>query len=110
MAKQHLKPLVAAVGAAFMATVAIAPAASAAENPFQATELTAGYNLADAHEGKCGEGKCGAEQKAKEGKCGEGKCGAEKKAKEGKCGEGKCGAEKKAKEGKCGEGKCGGNA
>jgi|CXWL01.1.fsa_nt_gi uncharacterized low-complexity protein len=42
-----------------------------------------------AHEGKCGEGKCGAE-KGKEAKCGaekgkEAKCGAEK-GKEGKCG------------------------
>ena len=91
MAKQHLKPLAAAVGAAFMATVALAPAASAAENPFQATELTAGYNLADGHEGKCGEGKCGGEKSSSEGKCGEGKCGGEKATKEGKCGEGKCG-------------------
>jgi uncharacterized low-complexity protein len=44
------------------------------------------------HEGKCGEGKCGAD-KAK----GEGSCGADKKSDakaehaEGKCGEGKCG-------------------
>ncbi len=79
-----------------------------AANPFAATDLAAGYQLAGA-EGACGshggeqkpEGKCG------EGKCGEGKCGADKAAGEGKCGaekkpEGKCG------EGKCGEGKCGG--
>ena len=81
---------------------------SAAENPFELTSLSSGYQVADNHEkghdGKCGEGKCGAEKKA-DGKCGEGKCGAEKKA-DGKCGEGKCGAEKKA-DGKCGEGKCG---
>ena len=75
--------------------------------------------------------KCGGEEKkadakeAKEAKCGEGKCGGEEKAakkvdskeaKEAKCGEGKCGGEEKAakkadskeaKEGKCGEGKCG---
>lgn len=82
MSKKTLKPLAAAVGAAFMASVAIAPLASAAENPFQANQLSSGYNLADSH----GEGKCG------EGKCGEGKCGEEKKSeKEGKCGEGKCG-------------------
>jgi len=46
--------------------------------------------------------------KGKEGKCGEGKCGAEKteKAGEGKCGEGKCGGEKteKAAEPKAEEG------
>ncbi|TNE83161.1 MAG: hypothetical protein EP334_00815 [Gammaproteobacteria bacterium] len=118
ISKKNLKPLAAAVGAAFMASVAIAPLASASENPFQANELRSGYNLADSHgEGKCGEGRCGeAKKAAKEGKCGEGKCGEEKKAaKEGKCGEGKakegnCGENKpKAKEGKCGEGKCGGN-
>ena len=88
MAKQTIKPLAAACGVAFMASVALSPATLAAENPFQADQLSSGYNLAAHHaEGKCGEGKCG------EGKCGEGK-----KAKEGKCGEGKCG-----------EGKCGGD-
>ncbi len=101
MSKYNLKPLAAAVGAAFMVSVAISPMASAAENPFQANELSSGYNLADSH----GEGKCGGnmDKAAKEGKCGE---GMGKAAKEGKCGEGKCGANKgKAmKEGKCGEG------
>ena len=103
------KPLVAAIGAAFVTSMAFAPAASAATNPFGATELDTGYMVLA--EGKCGEGKCGTEKaadKAKEAKCGEGKCGAEKaadKVKEAKCGEGKCGAEKaanKVKEGKCG--------
>ena len=61
-------------------------------NPFGAQQLESGY-MQVAPEGKCGEGKCGAEKKAmKEGKCGEGKCGGDKKAKkEGKCGEGECG-------------------
>jgi len=31
------------------------------------------------HEGKCGEGKCGANKAKMEGKCGEGKCGGDKK-------------------------------
>ena len=97
-------PLAIVAGAALVTSLAISFTAQASENPFQANELTSGYQLADAHEGKCGEGKCG-EKKAEEAKCGEGKCG-EDKAKEGKCGEGKCG-EDKAKEGKCGEGKCG---
>jgi len=52
---------------------------SAAENPFEATTLKQGYQLADSKskEGKCGEGKCGEkkEEKKHEGKCGEGKCG-----------------------------------
>ena len=105
MAKSKSLPLAAAVGAAVLATASLAPLASAAENPFTATDLGQGYNLAGNAEGKCGEGKCGegkcGEGKCGEGKCGEGKCGEEKSDKEGKCGEGKCG------EGKCGEGKCG---
>ncbi|HXG29703.1 MAG TPA: hypothetical protein VNJ47_12760 [Nevskiales bacterium] len=94
------KPIAMALGAAFALNGLAAQAASQGA-VFQAADLPAGYTLLA--EGKCGEGKCGAEKKAEEGKCGEGKCGAEKKA-----GEGKCGAEKKAEEGKCGEGKCGG--
>jgi len=96
MSEQKIKPLAAAVGAAFMVSVALSPVASAASNPFQLSELSNGYEVAgkDA-EGKCGEGKCGeAKPKAEsEGKCGEGKCGGAKpKAEsEGKCGEGKCG-------------------
>lgn len=50
-----------------MASVALAPMASAAENPFQANELSSGYNLADTH----GEGKCGEKKAAGEGKCGD---------------------------------------
>ena len=84
-----LNPLAMTVGAAFMASALSAPV-TAAENPFAATDLAKGYQLAG-NEGKCGEGKCG------EGKCGEDKGG------EGKCGEDKGG------EGKCGEGKCGGD-
>ncbi|MBQ0753791.1 MAG: hypothetical protein KBT87_05290 [Gammaproteobacteria bacterium] len=93
-----LNPLAAAVGVAFMASAFSAPV-TAAENPFATSDLGAGYQVAGDMEGKCGEGKCGADKKA-EGKCGEGKCGADKKS------EGKCGADKKG-EGKCGEGKCG---
>ena len=107
------KPLAIALGAAFVTTLASAPIANAAENPFAMSELSSGYQVADSHmeggdkgkaEGKCGEGKCGGDKaeaeggdKAKaEGKCGEGKCGGEKKMdKEGKGGEGKCGGDKK---------------
>jgi uncharacterized low-complexity protein len=108
--------LSAMIGAAFVASAALSPLASAAEAGFSSTNLQAGYTLADNHatksdgEHKCGEAKCGADKKAEgEHKCGEAKCGADKKAEgEGKCGEGKCGADKKAAgEGKCGEGKCG---
>lgn len=91
-----LNPLAATVGAAVVASALSAPVAQAAENPFAASDLNAGYQLASQAEGKCGEAKCGADKKA-EGSCGE-------KGAEGKCGEDKKG------EGKCGEGKCGGDA
>ena len=109
--KSTKKPLAIALGAAFVTSLAAAPVANAAENPFAMSELSSGYMVADSHmEGKCGEGKmkkegkCGEGKMKKEGKCGEGKCGEGKMDKEGKCGEGKM-----DKEGKCGEGKCGGS-
>ena len=97
------KPLAAAIGAAFVTSLAATPIASADSNPFAAQQLSSGYMVADSHEGKCGEAKCGAnkeETKTQEGKCGEDKANAE-----GKCGEGK--AAPKAVEAKCGEAKCG---
>ena len=123
MSNSSIKPVVAALGAAFLAS-AVTPMVSASvlNNPFVANDLEAGYDLAnygkEKGEGKCGEGKCGGgdagkaakegncggDKSAKEGKCGEGKCGGNKAAKEGNCG-----GDKSAKEGKCGEGKCGGN-
>ena len=91
MSKKTLKPIAAAIGTAFVLGVAATPA-SADANPFGMTDLNSGYQ--QVAEGKCGEGKCGAKDKAKkEGKCGEGKCGGDKK-KEAKCGEGKCGGKK----------------
>jgi uncharacterized low-complexity protein len=109
------KPIAIAVGSAFALTLGTA-AIAATDNPFEIKTLSSGYQVADNHakeggEGKCSEGKCGAD-KTKDGKCGEGKCGGEKKMEdgkcgEGKCGEGKCGGEKKMEDGKCGEGKCG---
>lgn len=112
MPSQSKKPIAAAVGTAFLASVALSPLAAATENPFQLNPLEAGYSLAEKAEaeGKCGEGKCG-----EEGKCGgkaatkesgeakqaEGKCGAGKGAAEGKCGA------QQATESKAGEGKCG---
>ncbi|OOZ40572.1 hypothetical protein BOW53_07270 [Solemya pervernicosa gill symbiont] len=108
--KMH-KNTIAALGTAFAVSLAAAPMANAAENPFQMTELSSGYMVADNHagkEGKCGEAKCGgakADDKAKEGSCGGDKAG-----KEGSCGGDKAAAPAKASgEGKCGEAKCGGN-
>ena len=103
----YIKPVAAIAGVAFVSSLAVSTTATAADNPFELSDLDAGYMLADGHkgeEGKCGEGKCG-DDKGEEGKCGEGKCG-DDKGEEGKCGEGKCGDEK-GEEGKCGEGKCG---
>ena len=100
-----LKPAALAIGTTFVATMAassFATAASNHSNPFAMSDLHSGYTqLAEkAKDGKCGEGKCSADrkakQKAKEGKCGEGKA----KAKEGQCGGAK--AKPKTSEGKCG--------
>ena len=77
------KPVALAIGAALATTIAAAGVAQASS--FAVHALGAGYMLA------------AGDEKAKEGKCGEGKCGADKKA-EGKCGEGKCGADKKEEE------------
>ncbi len=98
-----------AVSSAFVLSIGAATI-HAAENPFAFKSLSSGYQVADNHadktkDGKCGEGKCGAEMK-KEGAA---------KTKDGKCGEGKCGhgdkemtkTDTKTKDGKCGEGKCG---
>ena len=92
MLNRKMKPIAAAVGTAFVATLATAATANADSELFAADELDGGYDqLAQADaEGKCGEGKCG-----------EGKCGEDKDAKdegEGKCGEGKCGEGKDAKD------------
>ncbi|MCG6887019.1 MAG: hypothetical protein LJE74_07410 [Proteobacteria bacterium] len=113
MTDKTRKPLALAIGTAFVATLAastVANAASTGGNPFAMTEMSSGYmHVADAKDGKCGEGKtmkdgkCGGEKAKtmKDGKCGEAKCGANKAktTMEGKCGEGKA---KTTKEGKCG--------
>lgn len=72
---------------------------NATENPFLIKMLANGYQVANHHEekakdGKCGEGKCGAEMQDKEMKDKE-QTKSDAKTKEGKCGEGKCGAEMK---------------
>ncbi len=70
LSNKKLKPITAAVGTAFVASLAAASFVYA-ENPFAAEELENGYDqLAQGDaEGKCGEGKCG-EDKDGEGKCG----------------------------------------
>ena len=90
MLKQKMKPIAAAVGTAFVASLATASVAQADDNLFVTEDLDQGYDLLAQAEGKCGEGKCGGDKEA-EGKCGEGKCGGDKEEAEGKCGEGKCG-------------------
>ena len=79
MAKFTNKPVAMAVGAAFFASAA-PQLVNADTNPFSATPLNSGYDLANhaGHpEGKCGEGSCGDEEGKgdQEGKCGEGTCG-----------------------------------
>ena len=62
--KNRIKPVSAAVGVAFVSSMAVSGAAVAADNPFELSDLDSGYMVAggDKHkgeEGKCGEGKCG---------------------------------------------------
>ena len=61
MKKQTLTSL--ALGSA-LAAASLSPALAASDNPFAATKLEAGYQLAQAdgkqQDGKCGEAKCGA--------------------------------------------------
>lgn len=76
--KSLIKPVAAIAGVAFVSSMAVSATVSA-DNPFELTDLDAGYMLAGekgekGEEGKCGEGKCG-DDKGEEGKCGEGKCG-----------------------------------
>lgn len=96
-----------------------AASVGAESNPFAATELPQGYQLASAEhkseQGKHGEAKCGAEHKKSEAKCGEGACGGDMKTHKSE--EATCGGdmhdkdtEAKMPEGKCGEGACGGDA
>ena len=77
--------LTVALGAAFAASLAVAPSAKATGNPFTMDSLKNGYQVAGDDkkaDGKCGEGKCGATKgmsmadreanakMMKEGKCG----------------------------------------
>lgn len=81
------KPLAVALGAAF----AIGGGAAQASSLFVASDLAAGYMLASngdkAGEHACGEGKCGAEMKAKPApaaaKAAEHKCGGDMKKQAG---------------------------
>jgi uncharacterized low-complexity protein len=103
--KSSIKPLAFALGTAIATGLSAPAVVNAADNPFAMTELSSGYLVVAATEGKCG-GSMKAKSDA-EAKCGANKTG-DKTAKEGKCGEGKCGANKmKAKAAK--EGRCGAN-
>ena len=87
----------AALGSAFAATAALAPVAHAADNPFAASQLSSGYQLAQADikmDGKKKDGSCGGDKKT-DANCGADKKAAGDKKKDGKCGEAKCGGDKK---------------
>lgn len=90
--------LIASLGSVVAVSLLSMPLANAGENPFAMQKARSALQMAAAEksmEGKCSDGKCGA-NKMKEGAC----SAAAGKAKEGKCGEGKCGAGK-MKEGGC---------
>lgn len=65
-----------AVGSAFVAGMAVAPMANAADNPFALKSLQSGYMVAEAKtpEAKCGQGKCGGAMPSTS-KVGEAQCG-----------------------------------
>ena len=67
------KPVAAAVGVAFVSSLAASTTAAADDNPFAVADLDSGYMLAGNHEGQ--DGQCGEKgekgEKAKEGSCGE---------------------------------------
>ena len=85
-----------ALAALFAASLSLS--AQATENPFGMSDTVqdAQFAMSSKPDGKCGDGKCGANKKS-------GKCGGDKKM------SGKCGGDKKKKDGKCGDGKCGGS-
>ena len=88
----HHTTLALTLGSALAASFATAPTANAADNPFALKAIDGMQQVAEvakkAKEGKCGEGKCGANKK-KEGGCSgrkmkEGGCSGDK-MKEGGC-------------------------
>jgi uncharacterized low-complexity protein len=92
--KTNKTPLVAAMGVAFISTVA-ANAVNAEANPFGMTELSSGYMQVAAE--KAAEMACGASMNMEKPKAPEGACAgtvkkSTEKAAEAKCGESKCGA------------------
>jgi uncharacterized low-complexity protein len=96
------KTLSLSLGSVIAASISLAPVAHAVENPFAIKEIPASARLAEAgaklKDGKCGEGKCGADKKSEAGAA-----NAPSKAKEGSCGaskvkEGSCGGDAKTKE------------
>jgi len=103
MAKKSMmiKPVAAAVGLAFVSSLAISTTVSAGDNPFSLSDLHAGYMVADADMDKEAD-----MDKGKDGKCGEGKCGdkAKDKGDDGSCGDKKADMEKdKGDDGSCGD-------
>ena len=74
---KFVNPVAAAVGVAFVSSLAASSAVAANDNPFTTTDLDTGYQLAGEKgaEGKCGEGKCGGDKTADEAKGAEGSCG-----------------------------------
>ena len=84
----ELQAVAALLGTTFAVTLAIAPIANAAENPFGITQFQSGYMVAG-EEGRCGgdkgaEGQCGGEKAAGDEAAGDEAAG--EKGAEGQCG------------------------
>ncbi|TLY53454.1 MAG: hypothetical protein E6K53_00905, partial [Gammaproteobacteria bacterium] len=128
MSHKIVKPLVLAIGTGLVGSLSLAQVAQA--NPsFHMNSLVAGYSLAVAGEGKCGEGKCSVAKMGKpgdtavsaadakahgfsdsqikawdknsDGKLDDGELKAMHASMDHKGKEGSCSAEKKGKEGSC---------
>jgi uncharacterized low-complexity protein len=100
------KTLAVVLGGVFATTLAMSSIANADQNPFAMKTLTKAYQVADAKDGKCGTGKCGAAKKKADGSCCAG--GPSMKKADGTCcaasdkkADGTCSADKKSKEGNC---------
>ena len=69
-----------AIGSAFAASIAAAPIANAAGDPFDMDSLKSGYQIAGVAKGEDGKSSddASADTKGGESKCGESKCGGNK--------------------------------
>ena len=99
-----VKPVAAAVGVAFVSSLAFSSIVVADDNPFESTDLDTGYMMAGGdkgEEGKCGEGKCGGDE-GEEGTDQEGEEDTDQEGEEDTDEEGEEDTDHEGEEGSCG--------